>query len=317
MLEKLKRNFLITLAAAALIYLALTIYADYNSVIHAFSIFKWRYLPVILALSLLNYYSRFIKWDYYLKLLNIKMKYRDSLAIFMSGLVMSVTPGKMGEVLKSYFVKEVADEPISKTAPIVMVERITDFISLIFLAFIGVFIYQQGMLLVIAMAVIFILLLFLIGNKKLSLRIIRSLEKVKFIGKYIEKVEEAYESSYTMLKPKPLILMFLVSLLSWFFECVGFYLILVNFEVNISVFWSTFAYAFATIAGAVTMLPAGLGVTEGSLTFLQIEQGIAKEVAVASTFILRVVTLWFAVLLGGLTVLVYQKRFGKIKSESQ
>lgn len=317
MLEKLKRNFLITLAAAALIYLALTIYADYNSVIHAFSIFKWRYLPVILALSLLNYYSRFIKWDYYLKLLNIKMKYRDSLAIFMSGLVMSVTPGKMGEVLKSYFVKEVADEPISKTAPIVMVERITDFISLIFLAFIGVFIYQQGMLLVIAMAVIFILLLFLIGNKKLSLRIIRSLEKVKFIGKFIEKVEEAYESSYTMLKPKPLILMFLVSLLSWFFECVGFYLILVNFEVNISVFWSTFAYAFATIAGAVTMLPAGLGVTEGSLTFLQIEQGIAKEVAVASTFILRVVTLWFAVLLGGLTVLVYQKRFGKIKSESQ
>lgn len=316
MLEKLKRNLLVTLAAAAIIYLGLTIYADYKSVIHSFSIFNWVYLPVILVLSLLNYYTRFIKWDYYLKLLKIKIAYKDSLAIFMSGLVMSVTPGKMGEVLKSYFVKEIAGEPVSKTAPIILAERITDFISLIFLAIIGVFVYQQGIVLVILMAVLFILLLLIISNKELSLKLIKQLERIKFLKKHIEKVEDAYESSYTMLKPKPLVLMFFLSLISWFFECVGFYLILINFEINASLFWSTFAYAFATIAGSVTMLPAGLGVTEGSLTFLQLEQGIAKELAVASTFILRVVTLWFAVLLGGISVLLYQKRFGAIKYET-
>ena len=64
------------------------------------------------------------------------------------------------------------------------------------------------------------------------------------------------------------------------------------------------------------MLPGGLGVTDGSLTLLIIKEGFAKELAVASTFIVRVVTLWFAVFVGIISVLMYQKRFGKIKVDS-
>ena len=57
------------------------------------------FLPLLLFLSLLNYFVRFLKWDYYLNILNVKVKKIDSFAVFMSGLIMSVTPGKMGEVL--------------------------------------------------------------------------------------------------------------------------------------------------------------------------------------------------------------------------
>jgi uncharacterized protein (TIRG00374 family) len=60
------------------------------------------------------------------------------------------------------------------------------------------------------------------------------------------------------------------------------------------------------------MLPGGLGVTEGSLTFMLIRNNVPKDIAVASTFIIRVVTLWFAVLVGIISVTIYQKRFGKI-----
>ena len=65
------------------------------------------------------------------------------------------------------------------------------------------------------------------------------------------------------------------------------------------------------------MLPGGLGVTEGSLTFMLIEKGVPSQFAVASTFIIRAVTLWFAVLVGVISVSLYQKRFGKISFEPE
>ena len=64
------------------------------------------------------------------------------------------------------------------------------------------------------------------------------------------------------------------------------------------------------------MLPAGLGVTEGSLTFLLVEGGVAKNIAVAATFIIRVVTLWFALFVGIVSITLYQKRFGQITMDN-
>ncbi|MCK7516981.1 MAG: flippase-like domain-containing protein [Ignavibacteriales bacterium] len=45
----------------------------------------------------------------------------------------------MGELLKSYLVKQVNGTSISKTAPIVFAERATDFLSLTILALAGAY----------------------------------------------------------------------------------------------------------------------------------------------------------------------------------
>jgi uncharacterized protein (TIRG00374 family) len=113
--------------------------------------------------------------------------------------------------------------------------------------------------------------------------------------------------------------MTIVSLVSWLFECLGYYLILINFPLNIHVtlLWAAFSYCFAIIIGAISMLPGGLGVTEGSLTLMLIQKGAPAQYAVASTFIIRAVTLWFAVLVGIISVSAYQKRFGKITIEPE
>ena len=110
--------------------------------------------------------------------------------------------------------------------------------------------------------------------------------------------------------------MTIVSLCAWGFECLVYYLILLNINIDFGIFWASFSYAFATIAGAVSMLPGGIGVTEGSLTFLLTQKGISNSTAVATTLLVRIITLWFAVLVGVVSVFFYQKRFGKINLES-
>lgn len=316
MLKKLKQRIIISLIFAGAIYLAFTIYADFNQVVETFERFNWLLLPLLLLLSFLNYLTRFFKWDYYLSIVGVEIRKIDSFSTFMSGLIMSVTPAKLGEVLKSVLVKEVTGVSISKTAPIIFAERITDFLSLLILAITGAYLFNYGGNITLIIAAVLILLIFIISNKKIALPIINTAEKIPLIKNYIHHIHLAYESSYQLLKPKPLIQMTLLSLVAWGFECFGYYIILLNFNLNFGVLWAFFSYSFSTIVGAISMLPGGLGVTEGSLTFLLVQKQVATDVAVATTFLIRVVTLWFAVLVGIVSLSLYQKRYGKIKIES-
>jgi uncharacterized protein (TIRG00374 family) len=317
LIDKVKKNLLISLIIAAVIYLALSVYADFDSVINAFAEFGLLLIPVLLALSYLNYYTRFLKWHYYLNILDIKASWKDSYLIFMSGLVMSVTPGKVGELLKSYMLKKNYSEPISKTAPIVLAERLTDFISLLILGLAGAYFFDYGQIIVIITSVCFVLFILLISNKSSTQFTLRFLSKIKFLKKYIQKFETAYNSIYILLRPRPFAYMIALSFVSWFFECLGFYLILENFNLNFSLFWASFTYAFSTIIGSITMLPGGLGVTDGSITYLLLLGNVQESIAVAATFIVRAVTLWFAVLVGIVSLVYYKNRFGIIENDTQ
>lgn len=314
--EKIKKKIFLSLAFAGLLYLSFTIYADYQQVLFAFSKFNWILFPLLLFLSYLNFVTRFLKWHYYLKILKVKISVFDSFSIFMSGLIMSVTPGKMGELLKAYLVKQITSEPISKIAPIIFAERITDFVSLVSIALIGAYIYDYGRVIVLAVGAFFLILLFIISIKKIAFKFLVIFEKISFFKKHLGNIHNAYESSYSLLTGLPLLTMSILSVISWMFECLGYYIILVNFKIDVSIIWASFSYAFATIVGAISMLPGGLGITEGSLTFLLIQKNASSDIAVASTFLIRVITLWFAVLVGIVSVLFYQKRFGKILVES-
>ena len=316
MLNKIKNKILISLAFAGVVYLAFSIYANFDNVISAFQSFNWLWLPLLLLLSFANYTVRFFKWDYYLSITKVEIGKVDSFSIFMSGLIMSITPGKVGELLKAYLVKQIKNIPISKTAPIIFAERITDSTSLLIISVIGAYSFSYGKDIEVIISIFLALIIVIISNKKIVLTILKLLEKNRFLNKHLEKIHNAYESSYQLLRPLPLFYMTIVSLISWSFECLSYYLILTIFKIDINVLWASFSYAFATVVGAVSMLPGGLGVTEGSLTFLAINEGISKEIAVASTFIVRIVTLWFAIFVGIISVSFYQKRFGKVSIES-
>lgn len=312
MLEKLKQRTLISIAFAGILYLAITIYTDFNLLVESFKKFNLLLLPVLLVLSLLNYFARFFKWDYYLSILKIHLSKKDSLMIFMSGLLMSVTPGKLGELLKAYLVKTVNKTPASVTAPIIFAERATDFLSLTILALIGAYIYDYGRNAALIITGLILVGIFILTNRKVFDSLMKILSKIKFVHKKIESIEQLYHSTYTLLKLKPLINAVIISVVSWGFECYGYYLVINNFVDTIGVSWSFFSYSFSTIVGAVSMLPGGLGVTEGSFLFMLTSKGLSTSDAAATTFITRVVTLWFAVIVGIIAVSFFQRKFGKI-----
>jgi uncharacterized protein (TIRG00374 family) len=221
----------------------------------------------------------------------------------------------MGEVLKSYLLKEENGTPVSKSAPIILAERLTDFISIVMLCIVGAYVFDYGQTFIIIIGIIFIAFALMLSSKKLSLGFIGFLEKISFLSKHIHKFHTAYDSIYKLVKIKPLIIAVIISIAAWFFECLGFYIVLNVFSVTtgieVSLLIATFIYGFSTLIGAIAFLPGGLGLTDASLTGLMQILKIPANVSVASTIIIRTATLWFGVLVGIVAVSIYQKHSHK------
>lgn len=294
-----------------IIFVILGLYSDFNKIAASVSRFNFRYLPLILTLAPLNYFFRYIKWSYYLKLLNIDIKTEDNIKIFTAGLSMTVTPGKVGEFLKSYLIKELKGVPVSVTSPLVVIERLTDGISMIVLASIGALTFRYGTSVMVISILLVGVFIAVVRIKPVALEIINFLKKLPVLNRIGMHIDAFYRSSYELLEAKTLALSVGIGAISWAFEGVVIFLTLKAFNYPISILSSVFVVAFASIAGALSMLPGGLFVAEGSIMGLLIMMGVPKEIASASTIVTRFSTLWLGVIIGVVGLIAVQRMLNK------
>ena len=125
------------------------------------------------------------------------------------------------------------------------------------------------------------------------------------------RVEQLHASTRALLSPRPLFVGTLLSLVAWTSECASFYIILRGFPGTEAAFsLCVFIYAATTVAGAVSFLPGGLGVQEGGMIELLVTAAasVGRPTAVAATFVTRLSTLWFAVVIGAVSLVVVRRR---------
>lgn len=303
-----RRAILISLSFAALFYLGLTLWSNALELKNALAQTRFIYLPLIFLLTLTSYAIRFGNWQFYLHSLGINLPNRyHSWLIFISGFSLTITPGKLGEVIRSYLLKEAYQVPISKTGSLVLVDRLTDLLALVFIAGIGAMHYQYGGQVLFIVLLAISSLIIIITWRSLAEKIIRALGRFRFINKRLDKAFNLYQSSYELLIPKRLFIILLISIAAWSLEAVGFFLTFKALGLESNIFTAWFIYAFSTILGAVSMLPGGLGMAEGTMTALLVLANLGKATATAATLIIRAATLWFSVILGSISLWQFQK----------
>src|SRR4029077_12374559 len=114
------------------------------------------------------------------------------------GFVMSVTPGKVGEVFKSLLLYEARGVSIARTAPIVIAERLTDLIALVLLTAMGSLAFEHGVPIAAGGAVLVSGILVVCAYRPLGEALLRLGERIKPIGRIAHKLREAYESLLLM-----------------------------------------------------------------------------------------------------------------------
>jgi len=289
---------------------AIALYADLPQMLKALVNFRWEFLPLILGLTLFNYFWRFIKWQYYLGRLDIHVYWFQSLLIFLSGLSMAITPGKIGELLKAYLLKTSTDVPVARSSPIILAERLTDGIAMIGLAMTGLILYRSGWEILLILFLFGMTAILLIQNRQLSLALLGMGERIPIISRIAHLIRSFYESSYTLFQWRPLLLAILIGLISWSGECGALFFVYAGLGITMSVdlfIKSMFILAVSSLVGSASGLPGGLGTADGSmlgLTHLLITS--SKAIAGAATLLIRLCTLWFGLGIGVIALVLFR-----------
>ncbi len=315
-MKGLERKVLYGVLFGVAVYAAAAIYADLDALQGALRGFSWSWYAAALGLSTVNYLLRFAKWEIFLRILGVRVPLGRSGLIFTAGFVMSITPGKMGEVLKSVLLRQTDGVPFARTAPVVFAERLTDFIALIALAMTGVGTYRYGAGALIGAGALVVVGLGLASwppAVTLGLRVAARLPVVKRI---VPKLEEAYASARLLLRPAPLLGTTLVSILGWGLEGVAMWCVAQGFAGSGAVEGFTltgalFVFAMTTLLGAISFMPGGLGVAEVSMIGVLglLAMITDPSIATATAILTRGATLWWAVLWGFVAFLVFQRRY--------
>lgn len=312
------RNKLITGVALGLaVVLALVMFSDVRQLAASLEAFRWSLLPLILALTLVNYALRFVKWHYYLGRIGCSgVSLRTSAAIFLGGLTMAMTPGKVGELLKSVLLRRVSGTPVSVSAPIVMAERLTDGIALLLLSAGGLFLYRVGVPLLVLIAVLAAAVV-AVSTTDVGMRsVLGASRRLPFVQSRLHHVQAIYKSSRSLLAVRPLLLAVGLGIASWGGECAAFYLVLRGLGVEGG--WSllvlaAFVLGTSTLVGSASLLPGGLGVADATVAGLLLitlpRDVMDRPDAVAATLLIRFATLWFGAALGVVTLLATRTTF--------
>jgi uncharacterized membrane protein YbhN (UPF0104 family) len=98
--------------------------------------------------------------------------------------------------------------------------------------------------------------------------------------------------------PWRLLAALLLSLAGWFAEVLQVWWVVRALGGEIDIWGAAVAFAVSMVVGSATMLPGGLGGTEIGMVALLTQRGVSWEIAVTTTALVRLTTLWFSVALG-------------------
>lgn len=300
-----RRRSLVLLAALGMFaYLALALMVDAPRIVQALGAVGAGGVVTILALSLLNYLLRYVRWAGYLKALGHTVPALRHLAYYLGGFAFTVSPGKAGEAVRSVYLHP-HGVPYAHSLAGLFVERLLDALAVTALSLLVVFSAGVHLPGIIACAVLFGAVA-LFAAHDLAPRLLRRLSAR--LGARAQAallhLASLLESSARLLRPQLLLPGLLIGLIAWGAEGYGLYLLARELQLPLGVVSGIGIYSLAVLAGAAAFfMPGGLGGMEVAMTALLVAAGVPLALAFVMTVLCRLATLWFAVVLGILALL--------------
>ncbi len=289
------------IALSAVIYASVALFVGWDGLQREFSQFPRHQLLPLALLSLFNYALRFWRWEIFLRSQSVRLSFRESLGLYFSTYVMVITPGKVGEIFKASILRERHGVSLSVGLPIILAERIYDFLAVLALAVAGTFFWPgsfAGLTTGLAAAAGIPVALILFQAQPVRTFLMRKLAASPMLSRRNIAIDDASESLSSLLSVRLGSFSLVISMVAWLAECAGLWLVCRSLEFPIPMGQAAFVYAAGTIVGSLSFLPGGLGGTEATIIWLLESLNMARATAATSALLVRLFTLWLAVVVG-------------------
>lgn len=268
----------------------------------------WQVLA-LLGLSLVNYLFRGLRWHVFARRLGLNTGLWQNLRHFLGGFAMSVTPGRVGELVRMRWIRREAGWSFERTAPLVLIDRASDLVAMAVILALALSLSQGGIMggapvVIIALIAAFVTTrpVLLSGIAGLAYRLTGR------FARFFVKLRRAAGSLARFSQPSLLAFAAFLGLIGWLAEGYAFHLLLMWMGADIGMWLAVAIFVFATLAGGLTGAPGGVGGAEAAMIALLTLQSVPLEISVPATLIIRVTTLWFAIAIGLLVFPVAERR---------
>ena len=290
----LKPLLLVLGTAAAAYTVALAVFGESNPLATMQRLVSLTGLQV-LSLCLLNYLLRGLRWRRWMADVGRPLGWLEGLRLYLAGYAFTPTPGNIGEAARGLLL---ARKPLgtAQSLAIFGAERLADLLCLLLMSLpVLWWLTDAGgagatQRLALAVGLLALAAAAVLGVWWQFRR--RLLRRLPWLG-----------DAWHCLATQPLVWLGLTAV-AWAAQGLAVWLLCRDAGLTIGVLQAAGFYAVAMVAGAASMLPAGLGGMEALLTGLLVVHGASAAQALEITVLVRVATLWFAVAIGVLA-LVY------------
>ncbi len=302
-MKKYRNRILAGMGTGFVVIIAVMLISDTQKLAAQAVAFPWVIMLPALGLRLVNWALRFVKWHYYLGVVGVRdFSPVDSSALFISGFSLSISPGKVAELLKSFVLKNITGAPISETVPVIAAERLSDGIAVLGLAAISIVVLAADRFWPVVLVSLATMGAGLgaLQYRPLSLWLLDRLIKLPVLRRFATPVRALYESGYALFRPRVLLISTALGIVANFTDGVGVYLILLGVGAAPSstlFFQALLIISLSVVVGSMSGLPGGMGAAELSIGILM-QELVGLDLASAGfvTLLARFIQLWFGVI---------------------
>lgn len=264
----------------------------------------------LLALSLVNYGLRGLRWHLFATRLGLPTGLAQNIRHFLGGFAMSVTPGRIGELVRMRWLQRETGWSFDRTAPLVLVDRASDLAAMAILLALALAFSTTGVIGAAPVAILALIAAF-VATRPSLMRMVGDSAHIATARRFprpFARVRRAAKSLSAFQGPSVLVAAGTIGVVGWLAEGWAFYLLLVWMGADIGFWTAVGIFIFATLAGGITGAPGGLGGAEAAMVALLVGYGTPLEIALPATLIIRLTTLWFAIAIGLLIFPIAEQR---------
>lgn len=281
---------------AVALYLVLVTLADREAFVRTLAGFPPVLWGQVVALSLLSYGLRFLRWQQFIAALGHRVPWPRHLLIYFSGFALTLTPAKAGETVRSVYLRPWGVAYAQSLATFVT-ERLLDVAAVGALASLAVLLFPAHRLWAWGALALCLVLVLLVRSRLLPPLVAR-LSRGGF-GRY---TAQGIATVQGLLSVPQLASALPLSLAAWSAQGCALYLIVAALGYPLTAATVIGLYCLSILAGAVSFIPGGLGATEAAIALLLAAAGLSPGDALAASLVSRTLTLWLAVGLGAVAM---------------
>jgi uncharacterized protein (TIRG00374 family) len=277
---------------------AVIVFLNPSRVGFALEHFQLALIVPILVLSVFVYILQGIRWHFLLRDVGTTLRMRDTILINLAGqTITALVP--LGDLTRAAFASSADGTDFGTVAATVTVQELSYTLWLILSALPAILALGYGLAAVIPVAVGMALIVVVLTVSPVFRRFHNLVAHIPFLNKLLPAIDELQQETSTLLHRPDALALSVLDAARVVVAVTTFWLVLEGLEPGRVGWWqAAFVLALATIGGAISLIPGGVGANEASVAALLIFLGFASGSAGAAAVIQRGLMTGLSVILG-------------------